>query len=355
MDAFNILLPLLFSFLITYVSIPAIIRVAQEKKLYDSPDNYRKKHKLHTPTLGGLAIFSGMIIGFLLFMPLQDVPRAHSILAALFILIFASLKDDIIPLAAYKKFLVQLSSTFIVVVQGDIRLTSFHGVFSIGGLPYQVSILLSIFTILLFINAFNMADGVNGLAAGLGLMVVGILSYFFWHASQHFWSFWNISLAGALLGFLRFNFQKRALIFMGDTGSSLIGFVSAVSSIKFIELYSGNNYFNDTAFAPFLAFVIVAIPLLDTLRVFLHRIVIGRSPFSADYNHIHHFLLETGLSNLQTAMLLILLNIMCVIFALAIKPKPEIGLIALFVVYIVCSFWLYRTRYLSNKRKLHPF
>ncbi len=232
----NILLSGGLAFLITFFSIPVIIEVAKEKKFFDEPDE-RKVHKAVIPTLGGLGIFAGFIIATLLGVPPSTADVLQYFMAAIMLIFFLGIKDDILILSATKKFIGQLIAAAIIIKFGGVQITNMHGFLGINEIPHTASILLSLFTIVVITNSFNLIDGVDGLAGSLGLLTSGIFGAYFVAAAQPMYAVMAFSLSGSLLAFLIYNFSP-AKIFMGDTGSLLIGILNSVFVIKFITVAS---------------------------------------------------------------------------------------------------------------------
>jgi UDP-N-acetylmuramyl pentapeptide phosphotransferase/UDP-N-acetylglucosamine-1-phosphate transferase len=308
-----VLLTIFVSFILTYLAIPAIIKIANEKKLYDIPDD-RKIHKKPIASLGGVGIFIGFFLSTLFFISNKTNPEFQYFFAAATIIFFLGLKDDILILSATKKFICQLAVAAIIVHLGGIRIDSMHGIFGITKLPELVGLALSYFTIILVINAYNLIDGVDGLAGMLGLLSMLVFGTYFHLAGIPSFSLLAFSMAGSLIGFLLFNFHP-AKIFMGDSGSLMIGLLNSILVIKFINVA-------DTAAVPFhlesavgLGIAILMVPLMDTLRVFSIRIFKGRSPFSPDRNHIHHLLLDRGLNHKYVTICCFLLNVLFISLA----------------------------------------
>ena len=304
------------SFLITFFSIPVIIEVAKEKKFYDQPDE-RKVHKAVIPTLGGLGIFAGFIVSVLLGVPAGSAGVLQYFVAALMVIFFLGIKDDILVLSATKKFIGQVVAAGIIIKFGGVQITNMHGFLGVYEIPNTASVLLSLFTIVVITNSFNLIDGVDGLAGSLALMTSTIFGVYFLFTSQLMYAVMAFGLSGSLLGFLIYNFSP-AKIFMGDTGSLLIGLLNAVFVIKFIAVASEPGaYFIDSA--PAIGFAILMVPLFDTLRVVSLRIVSRRSPFSPDRNHIHHFLLDLGMTHKMVAIICVLTNLLFIALAYSLK------------------------------------
>jgi UDP-N-acetylmuramyl pentapeptide phosphotransferase/UDP-N-acetylglucosamine-1-phosphate transferase len=231
----------------------------------------------------------------------------------MFVLFFIGLKDDIIGVSPAKKLLVHLFVGGILIFLADIRITQFWGLFEVDNLPYWVSVILSLFVYIVIVNAINLIDGVDGLAAGVGLIASMAFAYWFYRTGDQPLALLAMGLGGALLGFLIYNFQP-AKIFMGDSGSLIIGIVMFVLAVKLIEFPVKRMLVVMSAVPkPVLAMAILAYPLIDTLRVFILRLLRGRSPFSADKNHIHHKLLAIGLSHRQTSLVLYAFSIVMIL------------------------------------------
>jgi UDP-N-acetylmuramyl pentapeptide phosphotransferase/UDP-N-acetylglucosamine-1-phosphate transferase len=307
-------LAFLAAFIITYFSIPAIIRLSLVKRLYDQPDE-RKKHNARISPLGGMAIFGGMIISFVFFTAHLANPALNSVLVALFILFITGVKDDLYPLTPYKKLIGQLLAVSIVVFQGDIRFESLYGLFEIHLLPYWVSVGLTYIFFLGIINSFNFIDGINGLSSALGIVMSTTYAIWFYYLGEDLFLILALSIAGSQLAFLRYNLVN-AKIFMGDSGSMILGFLAALLTIYYLQ---ANERFSDAVLlhidALVFAIAVLIIPVMDTARVvFIRVFLLKRSPFSADRNHIHHVLLDIGLKHTQATLILVTVNVFFIVF-----------------------------------------
>ena len=289
----HIILSSVLAFIITFFAIPVIIQIAKSKKLFDEPDE-RKVHKEVIPTLGGLGIFAGFIVATLMGAP--DSHELQYFAAACIVIFFLGLKDDILVLSANKKFIGQLLAAFIVMKFGNIYLNDMHGFLGITTIPYYASVFLTIFTIIVITNAFNLIDGIDGLAGSIGLITTLVFGLYFHMANELSYAVIAISMSGAIVGFLIYNFSP-AKIFMGDTGSLLIGLINSILVIKFINVAGITGQSFSLHASPALGFAVLMVPLFDTLRVFGMRILDRRSPFSPDRIHVHHYLLDLGFSH----------------------------------------------------------
>ncbi|MFM2227189.1 MAG: hypothetical protein RL664_532 [Bacteroidota bacterium] len=325
------------------VAMPPLIKVAKMKHLVDEPGEERKLHRRSVPTLGGVLIFAATIISYCLWFPsrgswelganynpLQALNEFKYILASMFVLFFIGLKDDIVGIDPIKKLIVHLFVGIILVVLADIRLTEFWGLFEVDKLPYWLSVLLSIFIYVVIVNAFNLIDGVDGLAGGIGLIGSVTFTIWFFHTGDMPLALLAVGLAGSLLGFLIFNFQP-ARIFMGDSGSLIIGICMYVLAMKLIEFPPSKlSVAMQIVSKPIFAMSVLAYPLIDTLRVFSVRIVNGKSPFTADKNHIHHRLLSLGLKHYQVSIVLYFYTLIVIGSTFLMPPQtPNISFLVI--------------------------
>ncbi|GAB3412912.1 MraY family glycosyltransferase [Niabella aquatica] len=283
------------------------MHIADKKKLYDIPDE-RKLHKHTIASLGGVGVFIAVVFSCLVSVDFQSFPEFQYFFASIFIIFFIGLKDDIIALSAFKKFVAQIIAAGIIIHFGGIRIESLYGIFGVNELAPVYSVPLTYITMILVINAFNLIDGIDGLAGGLGLMVSLLLGTYFYIAGLTSYAILSFSLSAALLAFLIFNFHP-AKIFMGDCGSLLIGLILSVLVLKFINTASSPSAVLPVASAAVIGISLLLIPLVDTIRVFSIRILKGRSPFSPDRNHIHHILLDKGFSHSGITLICVSANI----------------------------------------------
>jgi UDP-GlcNAc:undecaprenyl-phosphate/decaprenyl-phosphate GlcNAc-1-phosphate transferase len=309
----DILLIASVSFIITFLAIPIVIQVAQTKKLYDVPDS-RKIHTGLVPSLGGIAIFGGFIFTSLLFISSFENPEFQYFFASAVIIFFLGLKDDLILLSATKKFIGQFVAASILIHLGGIKIDSMHGLFGMQEIPEAFSLAISYLTVIVVINSFNLIDGVDGLAGTLGLMTMMVFGIYFFANDFLAYSLLAFCMAGSLVAFLIFN-HHPAKIFMGDSGSLILGLVNSIMVLKFISVANTGNVDFRVDSAVAVGFSILMVPLFDTLRVFTIRIFNGRSPFSPDRNHVHHLLLDLGFSPSVVTILCVGINLMFIAMA----------------------------------------
>jgi len=325
---------------VTFFSIPSIIKISRIKHLFDKIDE-RRSHQTPIPTLGGVAMFAGLLFSFTFWASFGQTNNSQYILCAYIIIFLIGAKDDLVPLTAFKKFAGEIIAAVLLVYKADIRLTSLYGIFGLHEIPIWLSIPLSIFVILLIINALNLIDGIDGLAASIGLLACVVFGAWFYLFGKTDLAILAAALSGALLGFLHYNFVLRpARIFMGDTGSLLIGLTMAILSIQFIE--ANKIWQNDWSIqsVPAVAVAILIVPLFDTLRVFTLRAARGKSPFQPDKTHIHHLLLEIGFSHRQSTLILVIINSLFIVLAYYLQFLGTLILLLLLLAAAMLLTWL---------------
>ena len=300
------------SMVVSATSYPAILNVAKAKNLLATSDS-RSSHSGSVPNLGGIGIYLSIVVAITFIGALLDTKSLLLILGSITLLFFLGLKDDILVLSPLKKFTGQLLAASLLIIFTDTRILGLSGILGITILPYWLSVLFTLFVYVLIINAFNLIDGVDGLAGSLALMASIAFGYVFYRYEDISMVVLAASLCGALIPFLFLNFSKRNKMFMGDTGSMIIGFIIGVFAVRFIGDSEGVNSSSYNSSSPILVLAFLFFPLLDTLRIFFIRLVIHRkSPFAADKNHLHHRFLSLGFSHKQTTAVIVFVNSMLI-------------------------------------------
>ena len=295
-----IIFPLFTSFVVTYLAIPKIMHFANQSRLF-AKGGGRHSHKGEIPIFGGIAIFSGLLFSLLFWAKLEDL---QFVLVSLIIIFFIGILDDLLSLTPTRKLIGLFSSVFVFMFLGDLQIQSFHNLFGIQQLPQWISILFTIFVTVIITNSYNLIDGIDGLAGGLGSIASLVFGIIFLVNCDFQYAILSFTLLGSLLAFLKYNFNP-ASIFMGDTGSLVIGLILSILSIRLIN--EGVNIPNDQLYinkGPFISIILLSIPLFDTFRVFFIRVFSGYHPLRADRNHIHHALLDLGFGHKKSALIL---------------------------------------------------
>lgn len=315
---------LFFSFALglSYFIIPAIINVVKLKKLYEKR-NDRSSHQNPTPSFGGIALYVVLVLALSMAEHLFDNQVANYMVTGLTILFFVGLKDDLTGISPRNKLISQVLATSFLFMSAQFQIQNFHGWLGIHSMPPFLLFPLAFLVVAFFVNAYNLIDGIDGLAAMLGIVFASGFAFFF--AAVEDWTlfFSCIALIGGLMAFLRYNLSVQRKIFLGDTGSLVLGFffVSCVVSLLSREQavvcqIKPQNF-------PYVLIALLFVPVADSLRVFFVRIKEGRSPFSADRNHIHHVITDYfNWSHARTSFILALFNL--VIFVL-------VGMLSIFV------------------------
>ena len=289
---FDYILSFLLAALVSAGVIPGIVRYAHRRALLDRPDG-RKQHARAVPALGGVAVVLAVSVTAGFWLEGTSLGEAVFLFPALSILFVTGIVDDLCELSPGRKFLFQFLAAGIVCA-GGLRIRTDFGLFGIGELDMVSSCLVTILFITAMTNAYNLVDGVDGLLGGIALIGSAGLGFLFLQAGDGFHAALAFALAGALAGFLRYNFYP-AILFMGDTGSLLVGFLLAALGIRFFslpldQLAEAGVSHGFTAVAGLLF-----LPVFDVARVFIIRMLKGKSPFHGDRRHLHHVLVKNGL------------------------------------------------------------
>ena len=327
----NIIGAFSFAFLISIISIPKIIRISFKKGLMDVPGE-RSSHIVKVPTLGGVALFFGIVVSTSIFATELGSNYAF-FLSAITILFFVGLMDDLLVVAPDKKLYAQLISTTLIIFGSGIMVNSLFGLFGVGELNYWVGVLLTYFVFIVLINAYNLIDGIDGLASGIGIVISMAFIFIFYRIFDYSIGILAISIVAVLIGFLRYNLSYKMKIFMGDTGSMVIGFILTFMAIRFLYMASLPTYELKTA--PVLLMFIFCIPVIDTLQVFIIRILQKKHPMHPDKNHLHHHILRMGYNHTQTSSILIVVNIIFIAVGYLLR---NIEINKLFLIFILLSF-----------------
>ncbi len=311
-------LSFVMAMLIVLALTPHIINIAKVKHLFDVPDE-RKVHKNQIPRLGGLVVAIGFLFTALFFMDTAVMKEWNYLLCAILVILAVGFKDDIIGVSSGKKLVAQILASLIVIFFGGINLTNFHGFLGIYEIPFWVGSIFSLITIIVVTNSFNLIDGINGLLGMIGCITSLSFGILFYLMGLHQFALIAFTITGALVGFLYYNITP-AKVFMGDTGSLLLGFLMSILAIKFIELHPTAVYrLIEIKASVATSLSILILPLYDTLRVFTIRALQRKSPFSPDRNHIHHLLIDCNISHLAATLILVLFSTGIVIMVLLLQ------------------------------------
>lgn len=338
------------SYFITQLFIPFVIRTAREKNLLDRPDG-RKQHKEAIPALGGIAIFAAFAgVGFF-WIGSGSLEDVKYFFPAMLILFATGLWDDIHAMTAGKKYLFQMIAVILISV-GGFRVTDLHGLFGMHALPEAMQYFVTLLFVTAVINAYNLIDGVDGLAGGIACIVSAVFAVLFYFAHDTFFCALSVILTASLIGFLQFNFNP-AKIFMGDTGSLMLGFLLAVFGIRLLAIpehtMQGMHISN-----PFSILVgLLFLPVFDTIRVFSIRMAKGYSPFRADRRHLHHLLQKNSLKSVGICITMYSTTILFIVLSWIFQPlNTTLTVILLFAFAVAMAETLTVAHVIRSRKKL---
>ncbi|SNS56573.1 UDP-N-acetylmuramyl pentapeptide phosphotransferase/UDP-N-acetylglucosamine-1-phosphate transferase [Ekhidna lutea] len=309
------------SFLVTLTLMPVIIKVFKSIGLLDRPDK-RKIHSISTPSLGGIAIFSGILMAVLMAVPLAELAIEKYFIGGAILIFLLGVRDDLSSLLAHHKLVVQIFSAFMVVYFGGIQINGLNGLFGVHSFPWHFDEIFTIFIIVVMTNAFNLIDGIDGLAGSIAFVIATFLGWASIQSGYFIDATFAFAIAGASLAFLLYNWFPSK-VFMGDTGSMVFGFMLTVLMVKFLATPIPPSVILSPVATSLALFVL---PVYDTLRVFFIRFYTGRPPLAPDRNHIHHVLLKLGLNHAYSTLLLVGYNVLVVTMAVVFQSVGELWL-----------------------------
>ena len=338
---------LLYGFLAQFLAVilsiyfvPTMRKLALIKNLTDTP-SARKSHSTQVPVLGGLAIYLAAAFSMVL---MACIFPSKTIILDFFLLGFGSMTllfigvlDDIVGLKPMQKLIFQIIVSFILIHNAPIYISSMDGIFGISVMPYIVSCLLSVFVYVVFMNMLNLIDGIDGLASGISMVGFAFFAYVSFMTGSYYNMLVSMAGIGCIIPFLYYNMFSDSKIFLGDSGSLVMGVILGYLALDFLSI---NNAPEQLLFGGNKIIILMSVfsyPLVDTLRVFVVRISRKRSPFAADKNHIHHHLLRLGLSHRKATLLVLVYS--CFITCISLT-LTELSINVAFVVLLLASVFI---------------
>ncbi|UBZ15864.1 undecaprenyl/decaprenyl-phosphate alpha-N-acetylglucosaminyl 1-phosphate transferase [Flagellimonas marinaquae] len=346
------------SFLLVYLTIPKIIGVVEYKRLMDDP-NQRSSHSRRTPTLGGVSFFFTIIIALFFIKNWHEHTEDIFIIPGLTILFIVGLKDDLVVLSPGSKLIAQVIAIAFILVNDSFGIESLNGFLNIYEIPYYLYLVIGGFLMLTIINSYNLIDGIDGLASIVGIVIMVIYTTIFYLSQEYFFALIAITMNACLMAFFGFNISSSKKIFMGDTGSLIVGFIISVLTLKFLALEP--TAYGELPFllenAPLIAISILIVPLFDTARVFAIRLANNKGPFSPDRNHVHHVLIDFwGLSHKQASFIIGCFNIIFVVLFIILGSKAKnTGMVIMLVsvvIFLGYIFFRYNYNFTTLKQKI---
>ncbi len=323
----NLLIGLTFAISATFgfIIVPRIVIISRRKGLFDFV-NERKVHTQQIPRLGGVSFLPALIFSVSFVMGIRyllgvgvDEQISQTVLVemlfllcGLVVLYFIGLADDLVSVSFKYKLISQVFASVLLILSG-VYVNNMHGFFGFHEIPVWLGYVLTVILVCFVINAINLIDGVDGLASGLSSIALASLGFWFWGQSLFIYAMVAIAMLGVILPFFIFNvFGRKFKIFMGDTGSLLIGYLIAFLSAKLCMISVSGRVFEFKG-APIFIFAILFIPLFDAARVFVERMRTGKSPFHPDKTHIHHKFLALGFSHRQTMVAILSIEVAVIV------------------------------------------
>ena len=324
----------------------------------DDPD-HRSSHITKTPTLGGVSFFYTLIFALFFINDWNALNETLYIIPGLTILFIIGLKDDLVVLSPGAKIMSQILAISFILVNDSFTIFSLNGFLNINEIPYFLYLIIGGFIMLVVINSYNLIDGIDGLASIVGIVILIIYTTIFYSSQEYFYALLCITLNAILMAFFGFNISSNRKIFMGDTGSLIVGFIISILTLKFLALkpesYEGLPFLLENA--PLIAIAILIVPLFDTARVFTIRLVNKKAPFSPDRNHIHHVLIDFwGLSHKQASFIIGCFNLLFVLLFIVLGSTAKnfwlVMILVGSVVILTYIFFRYNYSFATLKQKI---
>ena len=315
-----IIIAFAISLIFSLVCTPLVVKMCNTRGIFDLP-NTRKLHKHAIPRLGGTLFMPSLSVGvaITLLIMYQGINQQIQIgvsniamVAGAILIYLIGILDDLKGLKATHKFIIQTIAALLFPLC-NLMIYNLHGFFGIYEIPIWISYPLTVFVILLIVNAMNLIDGIDGLASSIAFLILASFAYLYYQLEAYLFSLISVSLAGATLAFFFFNFYGkvgRLKTFMGDSGSLFLGYVIAYLAIKYQMVYENKNLLNMEA-ATLTSFSLVFLPCIDVIRVALERKINGKNMFDADKTHIHHKIMDLGID--MHATLTVILCLFCIL------------------------------------------
>ena len=318
--------------------------IAKRKELF-AEVNHRSSHSTPIPAFGGISLFVVFVCAALTMVGIGSSHTLGFVVLSTFILFMSGLKDDLMGTSARTKLLVQIGTAVLVLLNSELTVTHLSGFFGIGEVSPLFGFLISLGFIVFLVNAYNLIDGIDGLAGIVAIVAFSVFGVYYYVNGNVFLAVIMVSMIGALISFLTWNLANtKRKMFMGDTGSLVIGFILATNALLII---AGKPINPDPFFVPQNAVIfilsILVIPVLDTLRIIVIRLSNGQKPWVADRNHMHHLLLDKGLSHKQATFCLGSLQVIAILGYVGVNPLGPI----VQHLFVLCLYSTYAAMFFS--------
>lgn len=304
----------LISLLSTWWVFKKVLKIAMIKNIVDNPDA-RKLHRQPVPVLGGIAVFFGILVALIASKLFCNPHWLFTVMGLMAVMLYIGTMDDILSLSPGFRFVLEILVVVAMIICNDGLINNFRGIWDIWWIPTWAAVIVTIIACVGIINAINLIDGVNGLCSGYCITACVLFAIVFSISGNMDAAILAIISIGALIPFFFHNvFGKASKMFMGDGGSLLMGIIMSSFVVAILKDSNAYFYYNYPEFGliPF-ALAVLSIPVFDTLRVMIMRIIRGNSPFMPDKTHLHHLFLDFGFSHIGTTAFVIFFNLLVVL------------------------------------------
>lgn len=351
MSISSLLVLLSYGFVFTWLTIPRIAEVVRKYKIFRKPSD-RDLHWRFVPKLTGLSFYVALLVVAFAFVPFVNVQRLILVLGAGAIIVYVGIRDDIYQLRPIIKLILQLCAVAFFAFGDDLVVRNLYGFLNIYVLPFGVDYFLTFFIGVFMINAFNLCDGIDGLAAMLGVVMSVCYGSIFYIVGDYLFLSFCVILIGCLFAFLRFNLSHKNKVFMGDTGSLFLGFMFYLFTMYFVtnESVILSVFIPHKSLVSLAALCIFIVPIIDSGSVFFSRVWHKKSPFKPDNNHVHHLVLHFTKNHVMASLIIVasltgtLMLFSQLAFTLPHEVTTTVFLFYLFVWYLVFFFIRRRVR-----------
>ena len=347
----SLLILLVYGFVFTWLTIPRIAEVVKKYRIFRKPSK-RDLHWRFVPKLTGLSFYVALLVVAFAFVPYVDVNRLILVLGAGAIVVYVGVRDDIYQLRPTVKLMLQLIAIAFFAFGDDLVVRNLHGFLNIYEIPIGADYCLTFFIGVFMINSFNLCDGIDGLAAMLGVVISISYGAIFYIIKDYLFLSFCVILIGCLFAFLRFNIPQKNKVFMGDTGSLFLGFIFFLFTMYFVNNESVNlsGFLPDKSLVTLAALCIFIVPIIDSGSVFFSRVWNKKSPFKPDNNHTHHLILHFTKSHVMASLIIsasfIATLVLFTILAFSLNHE-----ITIFIFLIYLFFWYVFIHFVRRKVK----
>lgn len=340
----------IYGTLLSLTTIPVLVKIVEKFDIYNPPTS-RDLHKGKIPKLMGIVFYFGIILASVYLFKFQKEDQMLYLITALSIILYVGVRDDIYNMSPWGKIILQGVAIMIILIPGDLILTDLYGFMGINEINEFLAYPLTLFIGVFMINSFNLIDGIDGLAGVMSVFMLTCFGVLFYFLNDLFLVYSISILIGTIVGYLRFNLSETKKVFMGDTGSLILGFFMFFCLLQLInhDHLDKVEFFVKKEKSIWFGLIIFLYPILDSGSVFISRIKNGRSPFSPDQTHIHHFLINKFKNHRSASLIIVSSSFLFVLInSLIIHFFPQI------YPYLILSFFILSLCVILLLRKTPP-